>query len=317
MIDSFVHSMSALPELAVFGLDGFPLWGALVVLALLDSLSFGTLLIPIWLLLTPGRVRAGRLAIYLGTIVVFYFAVGLLLAVGASTFLTEITSALETPVVRWGQLIVGAFLLVFSFTLSPKKGAESGKLVRWRARAMGVTGESVDHAHPHFAEQLPTRAAATAPLGSGSPVSPVEPHLAPAAMVTAHGHESPVARARQRSAVGALMALALTAAAIELASMLPYLAGIGLIATSGTGWPASALLVAGYCIVMVVPALVLLAGRVFAAQAIEPALTRLGAWLAKNAAESTAWIVGIIGFLLARDAATQLGVFRMLGMFGS
>lgn len=31
--------------------------GVLVVLALVDSTSFGTLLIPIWLLLTPGKLR--------------------------------------------------------------------------------------------------------------------------------------------------------------------------------------------------------------------------------------------------------------------
>ena len=50
---------------------------SLAALALIDSTSFGTLLIPIWLLLAPGRVRAGRMLVYLGTIAVFYFAVGM------------------------------------------------------------------------------------------------------------------------------------------------------------------------------------------------------------------------------------------------
>ena len=35
--------------------------GSLVVLALIDSTSFGTLLIPVWFMLAPGRVRPGRL----------------------------------------------------------------------------------------------------------------------------------------------------------------------------------------------------------------------------------------------------------------
>lgn len=271
MIVLLASLTAAAPHASAFGVDGVPLLGALVALALLDSLSFGTLLIPIWLLLTPGRVRSGRVMVYLGTIVVFYFAVGLLLAIGASSFLTQITAVLETPCARWAQLILGALLLVVSFTITPKKGSESGKLVRWRARAMGVAE--------------PTSAlSATSPSG---------------------------VRVAQRSTVVALMALALTAAAIEVASMLPYLAGIGLISSSGAGWPASALLIAGYCVVMVLPALLLLVGRLVAARAIEPVLNRLGDWLARHAAESTAWVVGIIGFLLARDAAIRLGIFSM------
>lgn len=273
MIVSLARLAATSPELSSFGLDGVPLLGALALLALLDSLSFGTLLIPIWLLLTPGRVRAGRLMVYLGTIVVFYFAVGLLLAFGATSFLAEITAALETPFAGWAQLLVGSLLLVFSFTISPKKGAESGKLARWRARAMGVAEPASE-------------------LSGGSTAG---------------------VNVAQRSTVVALMALALTAAAIEVASMLPYLAGIALISTSGVGWPDSALLIAGYCVVMVLPALLLLTGRLVAAQAIEPLLKRLGDWLARHAAESTAWIVGIIGFLLARDAATRLGIFTMFG----
>lgn len=273
MVASLVLLTAAQPDLSAFGFEGVPLFGALVALALLDSMSFGTLLIPIWLLLTPGRVRAGRLVVYLGTIVVFYFAVGLLLAIGASSFVTQITAALETPFAGWAQLVLGSLLLVFSFTITPKKGAESGKLARWRARAMGVVEPEAG---------LPGNAAAGVSVA-------------------------------QRSTVVALMTLALTAAAIEAASMLPYLAGIGLISASGVGWPGSGLLIAGYCIVMVLPALILLAGRLLAATAIEPLLTRLGDWLARHAAESTAWIVGIIGFLLARDAATRLGIFTMFG----
>lgn len=57
---------------------------SLVGLALIDSTSIGTLFIPIWLLLSPVGVRAGRLAGYLATIAGFYFVVGLVLVLGDS-----------------------------------------------------------------------------------------------------------------------------------------------------------------------------------------------------------------------------------------
>src|SRR5699024_714265 len=67
---------------------------------------------------------------------------------------------------------------------------------------------------------------------------------------------------RQRNrASSQVMGLALTAVAIEAASMLPYLAGFGIITTQGPGWPGSVLLLVGYCIVMIAPALVLLTLR--------------------------------------------------------
>lgn len=52
---------------------------SLAGLALVDSTSIGTLFIPIWLLLAPGRVSVRRILVYLGTIAAFYFAVGLVL----------------------------------------------------------------------------------------------------------------------------------------------------------------------------------------------------------------------------------------------
>lgn len=270
-------------DVSAFG--GAPLYGILALLALLDSTSFGTLLIPIWLLLAPGRVRPGRLLLYLGTIVAFYFAVGLVIAFGASTFMEEITAFLATQPAKWLQLILGAGLLVFSFTIDGKKKREGdgpGRLARWRARAMG--GED-----------------AAEGLGAGT------------SSLEGAGARAGTTVAAKRSSALALMALALTAAMIELASMLPYLAGIGLITTEGPGWPGNAGLLAGYCAVMVAPALLLLGARLVAARAIEPLLQRLNTWLTKNAASTTAWVVGIIGFLLARDAGTQLGLFEWVG----
>ena len=63
------------------------------------------------------------------------------------------------------------------------------------------------------------------------------------------------------SGIGALMGLALAAALVEGAAMLPYLAATGLIGSAEVSWPQRLLLLAGYCLVMVLPALVLLALR--------------------------------------------------------
>jgi hypothetical protein len=66
---------------------------------------------------------------------------------------------------------------------------------------------------------------------------------------------------------------------------------------------------AAYCLVMVLPALALLGARLVARRAVEPLLERINAWMTKHAASTTAWVVGIVGFLLARDAAGRLGLF--------
>jgi hypothetical protein len=63
-----------------------------------------------------------------------------------------------------------------------------------------------------------------------------------------------------------------------------------------------------YCLVMVLPALVLLGGRMLAAGSVEPVLRRVDAWMKRNAQENTAWVLGIIGFLVASNAAQSLGL---------
>lgn len=245
--------------------------GSLAVLALIDSTSFGTLLIPIWLLLAPGRVRLSRMLIFLGTIVVFYFAVGMLIALGAGTFLTEISTLLDTAAAAWIQLIIGVGLLALSFKLDPGKKEKrqeggSGRVTRWRERALGVEAADAEDG----------------------------------------------ATVKARSATLSLVGLALAAATIEVATMLPYLAAIGMITTEGLGAAQTTVTMAGYCVVMVLPALFLVFARLVARRAVEPLLNRINNWMTKNAASTTAWIVGIVGFLLARDAVVRTGVLDVL-----
>jgi hypothetical protein len=223
------------------------LLGPLVVLALIDSTSFGTLLIPIWLMLHPGPVRAGRLLAFLGTVAAFYFAVGVAVAAGADALLPDLAAVMDSRPFQWVQLTVGVALFFLSLRIGRRKGvAGGGRLARWRERA----------------------------LGTGT--------------------------------VAGLIGLALTAVVVEVGTMLPYLAAIGLVTAAQLPAAQVALVMAGYCLMMIVPALVLLGLRLAFRQRIEPLLERIGRWLANS--ETLAWVVGIVGFLLARDAAFRLGL---------
>ncbi|MGO3060918.1 hypothetical protein [Corynebacterium casei] len=68
--------------------------GTLAVLALVDSTSFGTLLIPVWLLMTPGRLQVGRVLQFLLTVVSMYFFIGLGLLLGANALFATFSSLL-------------------------------------------------------------------------------------------------------------------------------------------------------------------------------------------------------------------------------
>jgi hypothetical protein len=93
-------------------LTGPALLGALALLALIDSTSFGTLLIPIWLMLVPGRLRRSRILIYLATVAGFYLLVGLLLLTVATFALPQLEALASTAPFLWVQLIVGAAMLI-------------------------------------------------------------------------------------------------------------------------------------------------------------------------------------------------------------
>lgn len=224
--------------------------GTLAVLALIDSTSFGTLLIPIWLMLAPGKLRPARIVVFLATVAAFYVLLGLALVAGVDAFSEQLSDAFDTKPVQVIQLIVGVAMLVIAFRLpGGKGGGKPGRLDAWRARAVGEDG----------------------------------------------------------SAKG-LMILAVTAALIEAASMVPYLVAIGLIGTADVSWPITVLTLVAYCVVMILPALILLGGRVAAAGKVEPVLQRINGWMVRNGPENTAWIIGIIGFYVAGHALGALGI---------
>jgi hypothetical protein len=214
-------------------------------LALVDSTSFGTLLIPLWLMTSPHGLKPARILLFLGVVASFYLVVGLGLLLGGGAIASRVGDSLaESTAVQWIQLVVGVALFVASFRVG--KGG-SGRLLRWRDRAAG-------------------------------------------------GETSTLA----------VVSLALVAATLEVATMLPYLGAIGLLAGSDLAVGAQAGVLVAYCVVMVVPALVLLGARVAARRAVEPMLDRLSAWLERTGSEATAWVLGIVGFLVARDAIGRL-----------
>lgn len=217
----------------------------LAVLALIDSTSIGTLLLPLWFMLAPQGVARGRYLLYLGTIGGFYALVGLLLLLGGRVWIEDLRGVSETVVGARVIVAVGALLLVSSFFMGSKddKPSRPGRLARWRDRAMS-----------------------------------------------------------REAGAGGVVGLALLAGTLELAGMLPYLAAIGMLADSSLAFGGQAGLLLGYCTLMLAPALLLLALRLGLRHRIEPLLRRLATWLQGAGAETTAWVVGIVGFLLARSA---------------
>ncbi|WP_292787632.1 MULTISPECIES: GAP family protein [unclassified Microbacterium] len=263
---------------------GLPLPLSLAVLALIDGLSVGTLLIPVFLLLHPGRVRAGRILLYLATIAVFYLVVGLLFLWGLVNLVDVASAFLSSPAGMITRLVVGTALLVTAFVM-PTKPAEPAPV--------GAPAATVATVH-------------------GVPGS--EPPIPSTATATNAPRPGRITRWRERlldpqTRGFAVMAVAIAAGLVEVATMLPYIVAMTMLADAGVDTPLRVLSLAGYCALMILPALVLLVLRLVAAPLVQRPLERFAAWMERTGAENTAWIIGIIGFLIARSAATELGLF--------
>ncbi|WP_084961216.1 GAP family protein [Thermoactinospora rubra] len=210
----------------------------LVALALVDSTSFGTLGVPVVLMLSGATAK--RLLVYLATISAFYFAVGAALMLGLGALLERFGDALASRTASWVQLAIGVGLFALSWRFDSKK---RGYRPLWEPRLGGPR----------------------------------------------------------------VMALvALTAGLVEVATMVPYLAAVGIMTKAELPVAQWAVLLAGYVVVMVVPALALLAARTVASRWLDPKLERLRAWLLKHSASAVGWALGIVGVLLALDALSAL-----------
>ncbi|NDL58565.1 GAP family protein [Phytoactinopolyspora mesophila] len=228
---------------------------ALAGLSLIDSTSFGTLLIPIWLLLAPGRIRPSRIAAYLGTVAAFYFVIGLALAAGADAALQAGQNALgsipETPL-RLAQLVLGLAIIALSYWLEARikqRGDSPGRLQSWRSKAITEN---------------------------------------------------------RQGGTGTLTKLAVTATSIEVATMLPYLVAIGLLTAADLSPAAYGTALAGYCLLMIMPAVVLTVVRIAWHSKAEATLTKINAWFTRHNAKAVGWTVGGIGIGLSVNAIINL-----------
>lgn len=105
----------------------------------------------------------------------------------------------------------------------------------------------------------------------------------------------------------AMVMLGLTAGLLEVATMVPYLAAIGIMTNAGLPAGQWAPLLAVYVLLMITPPLVLMALRGVAGPWLEPRLERLRAWMTRHSAAAVSWALAIVGSLLALDAAMNLG----------
>lgn len=83
---------------------------SLVVLALIDATSFGTLGLPA-VMLAQRRIRVAVVLAYLATIAVFYWVVGALLLTGVAAIGARAAAVADRPWGSWVQLVVGVALV--------------------------------------------------------------------------------------------------------------------------------------------------------------------------------------------------------------
>ncbi|MFJ6533348.1 GAP family protein [Microbacterium sp. NPDC091662] len=285
---------------------GLPLPLSLALLALIDGLSVGTLLIPVFLLLHPGRVRAGRILLYLVTIAAFYLLVGLLFLWGLVNLVDVASDFLASPAGLIIRLLVGGALLLAAFVMpTGDKSAET-------ASTSPTSGATTPQISPWTGM----------PTGSDADGTSMMPPPPPATAVAADAAPRPgrITRWRERlldprTRGTAVMAVAIAAGLVEIATMLPYIVAMTMLADAGIDTPLRVLSLVGYCALMILPAVVLLVLRLVAASLVQRPLERFAVWMQRTGAENTAWIIGIIGFLIARSAATELGLFQAIGSF--
>ncbi len=236
------------------GVDTTTMLGTLAVLALIDSTSFGTLGVPVWMLVQR-RIRVLAVLVYLCVISGFYWVMGLALLGGADALRDLLDDLAGNRGFLRAQLVVGVGLVLGSFLLGGKPAA------RRRARRGGVPGR-----HERWKQRV---------VG-------------------------------EKATLGGVAVVALLAGLVEAASMLPYLGAVALLSGSELADGPRVAVLAGYVVLMAVPALVLLGGRLCGARVLEPWLARIERWMDRGSGEVLGWVVGIVGFLVAASAWQSL-----------
>jgi hypothetical protein len=126
------------------------------------------------------------------------------------------------------------------------------------------------------------------------------------AVPDSEGQDGRDVRDARGGGVRGLMSLALVATALEVVTMVPYLAAVGLLANADLTWQAIGGALAGYCLVMILPAVLLGAVRIAAHDRAEPVLQRINDWFTRNSAKALGWTVGGIGIGMVLNAMIAL-----------
>lgn len=251
------------------------LYAQLALLALIDSTSIGTLLIPLWLLLRPDARRVlPRILLYLGVLAGFYLLVGIAILSGAGWVIAGLgtDSLTQIPAVQWAMVIGGGALLAYALRPDPAKK---------RAKVALSAG--------------------TFDAGSGTQVPGAPGVEPPAAELKWQNRLSTALRSP-----GGMVVLALVAGLLELPTMVPYLVAIGFLSNSTLPVAGGVGLLIAYCLLMLLPALVLIGLRAAAGTKLDPFLRRISTKMGKFTGETMLWVLGIVGFLLLRAGLAAL-----------
>lgn len=111
---------------------------------------------------------------------------------------------------------------------------------------------------------------------------------------------------------GAMVGLGVATGAAEAALALPYLGAIGILASADLPSRLWVPVLVGYNLVMVLPGVLLYLGWRLLGEWLRPRLERWRDKVANGSREAMAWIIGIAGFLILRDAVYRLGGFDWL-----
>jgi hypothetical protein len=88
--------------------------------------------------------------------------------------------------------------------------------------------------------------------------------------------------------------------------MIPYLAAIGFLTASELSLIGQSVVLFGCCLLMIMPALLLLAVRLTPHDYVSPILIKLEVFLSRNANEVIAWSLSLVGLYMVADSLKAL-----------
>lgn len=131
------------------------------------------------------------------------------------------------------------------------------------------------------------------------------------------GRLSKAPRRPQDLRLGVMAALGITTGLLEVGTALPYLGAIGIMTSAELSPGIWIPMLAAYNLLMVLPPLILFGLYSLFGDRIRPRLDRWREKVESSGREAFGWILGIAGFLLARYAAAELGLFSVIDSLGS